>query len=798
MGLLFRRRGLLAIAVILVAACSSPEEKIEQFLADADALLSQGEYVKADISYRNVLQIDANHAEALHGVAQVAEKQGDMPKAFSAYSRLVEVAPEHVEGRVTLGKIYLAAGQLDMALEQSEVASELAPQDASVLALKAAVRYRLADLEGATREAHLALEADPGNTDALLILAAERLAAGDPEAAIGFLDRGLEGNEENVALQAFKIEALGQLERLDQAVDIFNRLIEFYPDNLAFQHALARLHLQNDDIDAAEAVYLTLADTEKDQVLNRLNVVRFMLSYRDSATAEKQLLTYIEASPDEYDLRFGLAEFYLQSGNADGARAVYEEIVQRNGNGPNGLAAKNRLALMALADGDQPTAERLLEEVLAADTRNTQGLINRANIQLRTRETDAAIANLRAVLKDEPDSSAALVLLARAHIQSGAPELARDYYLRAIRADRAEVPIALEYAGVLIRDQSFDQAEQVLEQALAVEPNNAGALKAMAQVKLSKRDWAAAQQLADRLKQMEGEQATADQIQGVALRGLEQYQESIAAFKRAHEASPAASRPMAALVGSYLRLGKNDEARAFLESVLKVDSDNVFAHIFLGQLDQLEGDGQAAERAFQAAISSAPDNQAGYANLVGLYASAGRYEDARAILDRGLKENPDDLNLRMNLAGVLERAGDVEGAIGVYEGILADNPNIDVAANNLASALTDYRTDEESLKRALELAKRFERSDMPYYQDTLGWVYHRLGDDENALPLLEDAVAAFPELAIFRYHLGMSYLSANESGKAKAELEQALALAGSGFPGMDEARRALESLSAAE
>ena len=127
MGSVFSNRWLLAVVVVMLAACSSPEERIEEFLSEADELYSQGEYAKADISYRNVLQINANHVPALHGIAKIAEQQGDLQKAYGLYSRLVEVAPEYVEGRVTLGKIYLSVGQLDMALEQSQAASQLAP-----------------------------------------------------------------------------------------------------------------------------------------------------------------------------------------------------------------------------------------------------------------------------------------------------------------------------------------------------------------------------------------------------------------------------------------------------------------------------------------------------------------------------------------------------------------------------------------------------------------------------------------------------------------------------------------------
>ena len=43
---------------------------------------------------------------------------------------------------------------------------------------------------------------------------------------------------------------------------------------------------------------------------------------------------------------------------------------------------------------------------------------------------------------------------------------------------------------------------------------------------------------------------------------------------------------------------------------------------------------------------------------------------------------------------------------------------------------------------ALELARRFERSDEPTEMDTLGWAYYRNGDYPAAIRLLERVVAS--------------------------------------------------------
>ena len=128
----------------------------------------------------------------------------------------------------------------------------------------------------------------------------------------------------------------------------------------------------------------------------------------------------------------------------------------------------------------------------------------------------------------------------------------------------------------------------------------------------------------------------------------------------------------------------------------------------------------------------------------------------------------------MALGGALERIGDYEGAIAEYEGVLAQEPGSMVAANNLASLLADHRTDKSSLERASSLALSLQQSQVPQFKDTLGWVNYRRGDYKAATQLLEQAAVALPDLAMIRYHLGMSYAAMGQSAKAVEEYKIAL------------------------
>ena len=151
-------------------------------------------------------------------------------------------------------------------------------------------------------------------------------------------------------------------------------------------------------------------------------------------------------------------------------------------------------------------------------------------------------------------------------------------------------------------------------------------------------------------------------------------------------------------------------------------------------------------------------------------------DEALKILRAGLQELPGNSTLRLTLAGTLELRGDFDGAITEYEGMLKDQPGSMVVANNLASLLSDHRSDKESLERAYAIAAPLAQSPVPNFKDTLGWLNYRRGDYRNAIPLLEDAAKALPNTALVHYHLGMSYIAAGQSERAVEELKKASTL----------------------
>jgi tetratricopeptide (TPR) repeat protein len=67
-----------------------------------------------------------------------------------------------------------------------------------------------------------------------------------------------------------------------------------------------------------------------------------------------------------------------------------------------------------------------------------------------------------------------------------------------------------------------------------------------------------------------------------------------------------------------------------------------------------------------------------------------------------------------------------------------------------------------------------EAPEVPDFKDTSGWIAYRQGDFRAAVPLLEEAAAAHPELAAVHFHLGMAYLAIGGSDRASEQFKLAL------------------------
>lgn len=789
------RLAVVAAATLSLWGCSSPEEKVADYIEDGQAYLKEGDINKARIEFQNALQIDPNKVEAIVALADIAERTNDWQRLYGLLSKVVELDSSNLDAHLRLGKLMLSAGDLDRAMNTIKAAEALAPENASVFALRAALMFKLDDRTAAVEWANKALKLDPKNQDALVVLATERMLSDDPAAAVRYMDQGLAGDDKNVALQLIKVQALERLSQYGNAEEIFRKLITYYPDNPAFRKTLAYFYLSHQQPEKAEAELRAVAQSRPKDPKAQLEVVSFLGATKGPQAARAELDRLIASAPDNYEYRFAQAELHQASKQIDEAAKVYREIIEQADDDAEGTRARSGLARLMLAQGRRADAESLIAEVLQRDARNEDGLLLKAGLELDAGKREEAIGNLRTILRDIPNSARAHLMLARAHELQGAKDLALDHYGRAWSAGKQTGQFGMPYADYLMRNGRAAQVPDILKQVLAKEPQNTDVMKLLARALIVNGNLAEAQALADKIAQTENQGDVANLIQAAVYEARQNFDSSIAAFRKAYDAAPTEIQPMVALVNGYLRAGKTAEAQAFVQSVLSSSPDNKAARLLLAQLQLGSNNRADAVANFELVLKQDAKTTDAYQGLVSAYVNGKQPEEALKVIGRGLSAVPSDVGLRISKAGILESQGKVEEAITVYEQVLKERPNSEIVINNLASLLADHRQDKPSLERAYQLAQRFKSTEVPYFMDTYAWASHKVGKHDEAVIVLKKALEKLPQVAAIHYHYGMVQLSLNNKPLAREALEKAIELGKTQeFAQMAEAQKVLQGI----
>jgi predicted Zn-dependent protease len=370
--------------------------------------------------------------------------------------------------------------------------------------------------------------------------------------------------------------------------------------------------------------------------------------------------------------------------------------------------------------------------------------------------------------------------MAMAHEREGATEQVGERLARAVDASNTGIPESLRYARFLINEGRLGPAESVLLDALRRAPENRDLLVTLGQVHLQRNDWTRARQVAGLLRDL-GDPAAADQAAGLeiaALQGEGRTEEVVGLLEGIATEGEGNLRARIGLVQARIAAGDVEGAQDEVTAMLAEDPEGLPGRMMQAGLHVLRGEADEAEAIYRGVIAERPDIREPYQILFAMQNGLGRADEARATLEEGIAATNRDGNLLNTKAGLLYVEGDFEGAIAIYEELYARDTSNVVMANNLASVLSTYRDDPESLDRAFQVARRLRGTEIPHFQDTYGWILVQRGDNEQALTYLEPAAAALTDDPLVQFHLGMALFSLERWDDARTALTRAVEVAG--------------------
>ncbi|MBT9612382.1 MAG: PEP-CTERM system TPR-repeat protein PrsT [Burkholderiales bacterium] len=505
---------------------------------------------------------------------------------------------------------------------------------------------------------------------------------------------------------------------------------------------------------------------------------------------------------------------------------------------PDSAVIRTNLGTSRMRQGDVSRAEADLEAASNLDQKHTAADIALAITRLQRKDYEGAFAAIAALEKKQPSSPIPYNLRGSAYLEKRDIANARKSFEQALAIDPAFMPAAKSLAQIDMQDKKPDAARKRLQNVLAKDDNNVGAMLALADI------------------------AAAEKKEKEYLEWVE----------KAAKADPKALEPKSRKIDYLLSKKETQSAMALALEVKNANTGSPQAWELLGRTQLAAGEKENAIDSFTKVTQLVPESPRAYLDLGATLASVERWSDARKTFSKALTLSPDFLDARRALivlelqqnrgAEALKLAeeqtrrqpklpigpimeGDVhmaqkqfalaskayERAFGVaragelviksHHAMLragnandADNRMLawlkerpdDVGSRMyLADSLivrTDFKgavghyelalqkdPDNASIlnnlasvyaelkdSRALATAERAYKLQpkSAAIQDTLGWILLVQGQTARAVSLLKDAVASAPKAEVVRYHYAVALAKSGDKVKAKQELDSLL------------------------
>lgn len=771
----------LFLTLTLVSACDTAADRAEKHYKSGMELLEKGDVDRALVEFRNVFKLNPAHHDARATYAKIERDRGNTREAISQYLKLSEQYPEDFEARLALSELALQIGNWDLLERHVLKAVELQPDNIKVQALKNALDYFKAlqsrddsALQAATDQANLLLAKDSTLEAARRTVIDGLIRDQRFSEALTQIDTALKSNPKDQLLLRIKLAVLQQLGDDTALRKLLEQMIADEPNNEGLRSSLTSFYVTHGQLDEAEA--LVREDAEKsDDPKQTQRYISFLFQYRGRESAVAEIERVIAAGRLEpVTFQTILARLKFDDGKRDEAITSLEAISEKGERTAGMRDLEIELAKMQIQTGNAVSARQLVERVLKEDPSNPGAVKLKAAWLIQDDNVNDALILLRDALASTPRDPDLFTLLAQAHDRAGNHELVAENLQLAVEAAAKAPAESIRYAKYLMSKDKDLAAEQVLIDALKLQSTNLDLLLTLGDLYVKIEKWPEADGVVRRLRGLDTDasKALASGLQARVLARQERSAELLSFLEGfADDTNSGKAAKIAILRTRIASNGAEDGLSYIDEQLAETPNDPEFRFLRAGTLMLLKRSDEALE-IYRKLSEEFPQSDRIWVTLYRVYLVLGDGDAAKKTLDQALEQLPKNPALLMMKADQFQADKDFEGAISAYEELYKLDTNSPIAANNLASTLADHRTDEDSLKRAYAVARRLKDTKVPAFQDTYGWIAHRLGNKEEALPYLEGAAAGLPGDPRVQYHYAVALAENGQDAKALEQFQR--------------------------
>ncbi len=556
--------------------------------------------------------------------AQQFRTEGDLRSAVIELKNALQKAPEDAQARALLGDTYLSLGQATSAVKELGRARELGLNTPDTLLSHAKSLLLVKDYAGAKK----LVDDNANHTDEAWLL-----VRGQAEFGLGNHEQSAATFAEIVSADARNTAALRGLARTSQVLN---------DSDTALAH-VARAITAND---AEISSWLLKAEIE--------------LTTNAAADAIDSYEKALAISPNEPRARIGLARALLSQNDTDGAAAQIAKLPENARSRPmvhylDAIIARNRK--------DLEKALRSLREVRASNPEHDPSLLLLGQVHYARGEFELAVDALGRYLKRVPRNLDAVKAYAAVQLELDQPEAANEA-LQALPEDAKRDPQVLTLLGAtLVANRKHEEGNELLEQAVAADPNTAAIRAQRAVGHLASGETEAAISELEAALEIDPRYSRADYLLIITRLKDKQYELALTAAESLAEKQGDDPATMNLLGATLEANDKIDEAKAAYARAAELKPDYRAPLLNLARLGVRDGDANAARGHYQTILENETHDPQALIALAKLAAQEGNSEDGLALLARAHKHNPKALQPKLILASYHLRLNQAEQAL---------------------------------------------------------------------------------------------------------------------------------------
>lgn len=479
-----------------------------------------------------------------------------------------------------------------------------------------------------------------------------------------------------------------------------------------------------------------VCDGEADYVIRTLTVLLLRMNRKQQAMEWVEKL--LQAKPDDLKVKLFQADLYGAMGEDAKAVAIYQALLVKQ---PEDAEILSKLGKEYLNTLDYLKAKEIFERLVAI----------------------------------EPDSFMGHYFLARLYRELMSYQKASVAYQKALDLNWLS-HLALEVGGFYESRKMVDEAIGIYTKLLADDSSREEAANRLVRIYLTRNQSAKALAVLHDLRESAMDTQKIDLAIGRIYMDQHKYRQAISTFKVMLARDPKLDLARSLLALAYYESGDHGQAKALLLAVKRGDSGFDDALSLLLKIYAEEKDFHSAiDLLYKVIEGSQGDTQKYYFALSSLYEEQGKLPEAEKVLVDTIGRFPKSEGVYFTYGMYLERHGRLDEAMTQMEKVLAVNANDPMALNYIGYSWADRGI---NLPQALACIQKAltQRPDDGFIQDSLGWVYFRMGKLDLAVAALEKAVGAEPDDPTIHEHLGDVYLADHKPQLALDSYKKSLAL----------------------